>query len=88
MSTVALAHYAEQAEDVAPLEITVMFARPLGMPSYMVCGLDDDGKPEVMFQGEFHKTQPEARASAWEFAERVVARGGGMAVAYRSDLES
>lgn len=88
MSTVALAHYVDAAEDVAPLEITVMFARPLGMPSYMVCGLDDEGRPEVMFQGEFHKTEGEARASAWEFAKRIIARGGGMNVWYRSDLES
>lgn len=71
---------------VEPLELTVRFARPLGVPKYMVCGLGDDGNPEVMFQGEFHDTVQQARESVWAFAAKVIAQG--IDVWYRSDLEN
>jgi len=72
--------------DVEPLELTVKFTRPLGVPKYMVCGIGDDGEAEVMFQGEFHDTIKDARESAWAFAEQIIAQG--LDVSYRSDLES
>jgi len=81
----ALAFFGHRHTTIEPLELTVRFSRPLGLPSYMVCGLGNDGEPEVMFQGEFHPTIESARASAWAFAERAQ---GQMPVHYRSDKES
>ena len=71
---------------VEPLELTVRFARPLGRPCHMVCAIGDTGEPEIMFQGEYHQTTEQARASAWDFAARAMTTG--MGINYRSDLES